>query len=187
MIPDVLRFLLLAVAGWVQREQQAAITYLRAENAVLRAHIPGKRIRFTDSQRRKLARAGRALSPRTRGEIATLVSPETLLRWYRQLVARKYSTPGQRRGRPPTRKSLQQLVVRLATENPRWGYTRIRQVMLTLGHEIGRTTVANILREQGIAPPCVYPRLNAVPFVHGTHEGFGGSAEAQAHRGADGG
>ncbi len=81
--PNLLHFLILTVAGRLQREQQAAIVYLQAENAVLRAHIPGKRIRFTDAQRRRLARGGEGLSARTRREFATLVTPDTLMRWCR--------------------------------------------------------------------------------------------------------
>ena len=152
MAPNLLHFLILTVAGWLQREQQTAIAYLRVENAVLREHVPDKRIRFNDRQRRKLARAGKVMSARARRQFATLVTPDTLLLWFRRLVAKKYTTPGQRRGQPPVREYLEQLVVRLAKENPTWGYTRIRQVMFTLGHQLGRTTIANILRRQGIEP-----------------------------------
>jgi putative transposase len=81
------------------------------------------------------------------------VKPATVWAWFRQLVARKYHSSDVRRGRPPKTKDVRKLVIKLATENPRWGHTKIRDALRTgLDIEIGRTTVANILVEAGIEP-----------------------------------
>jgi transposase InsO family protein len=81
------------------------------------------------------------------------VSPDTLLAWHRHLIARKYEGH-QRRGpgRPPVTAEIRQLVVRMATENRDWGYTRIQGALTNLGHEVGRGTIATILRQHGIDP-----------------------------------
>jgi transposase InsO family protein len=82
-----------------------------------------------------------------------LVTPETLLRWHRDLVRRKWTFRGRRgAGRPPTDEKLAALIARLARENPRWGYARIQGEVAKLGHAVGRTTIRAILRRQGIPP-----------------------------------
>ncbi len=86
-------------------------------------------------------------------ELATIVTPETLLKWHRKLIADKYDGSVQRRpGRPVTQKEIEALVVRMATENRDWGYLRIRGALSNLGHEVARTTIANILKRNGIEP-----------------------------------
>jgi putative transposase len=86
-------------------------------------------------------------------EIAPLVTPDTLLRWYRRLIAQKYDGSLTRRaGRPKTAAEIEQLIVRIAGDNPRWGYTRIRGALSNLGHEIGRNTIKRILLDNGINP-----------------------------------
>ena len=86
-------------------------------------------------------------------ELATLVTPETLLAWHRKLIARKYDGSKQRGpGRPSTPNAIQLLVVRMTTENRDWGYRRIQGALANLGHEVGRSTVANILKEHGLEP-----------------------------------
>jgi transposase len=150
--PTSLHFLLLTVCGWVNRRQLAAIDYLREENRVLRAQLGTKRL-LTDGQRRALAERGKVLGSRTLGELASIVSPDTILGWYRKLVARKYDgTRKRKQGRPPKAADVRALVQRMARENPRWGYTRIVGAMKNLGHVIGRNTVKRILAEGGIAP-----------------------------------
>ena len=145
-------FILLCLAGWINREQQTVIEYLQEEIRVLK-EIHGKRPRFKDRQRRRLAAKARKLRFSRLKEIANLATPQTLLRWFRTLVARKYDSSQKRRvGRPRTKKEIAELVVRMATENQRWGYTRIRDALDNLGHEISRDTVANILKEGGIEP-----------------------------------
>ena len=81
------------------------------------------------------------------------MTPDTILRWYRELVAKKYDGTARRGCRGPgTAASLQRLVVQFATENPRWGYTRIRGALRNLGHEVGRNTIKRILAEHGLEP-----------------------------------
>ena len=86
----LLQFLLMLVAGWLQRQQAATIDYLMAENRMLRARLGGRRIIFTDAERRQLAEKARALGRETLRKLGTIVTPETLLRWHRELVARKW-------------------------------------------------------------------------------------------------
>lgn len=148
-----LQFLLLLFAGWVNRRQQAVIDYLIEENRVLREQLRGRRLRFTDDQRRRLARKGRLLARRVLDSLNTIVTPNTILRWYRELVAKKYDGTRRRRpGRPPTTTRVRQLIVRFATENPGWGYTRIRGALRNLGHDVGRSTIKRVLREHGMEP-----------------------------------
>ncbi len=91
------------LAGWMRREQRAVIEYLLTEPAVQRELNAGKRLLFTDAQRRKLARAAKRLSRKTLAGIATLVTPDTLVRWYRERVAAKYDGSGRcRPGRART-------------------------------------------------------------------------------------
>jgi hypothetical protein len=85
-----LQFLILLVAGWMARRQGEAIEYLRAENRVLRARLGPKRLRFADTERRLLAEKGKPLGRKVLAEMASLATPETILRWYREQVAAKY-------------------------------------------------------------------------------------------------
>ena len=148
-----LQFLLLTMAGWVNQQQQDVIDYLKEENRILRARLGKKRIRFTDVERRRLAAKGKRLGRRLLGALPCLVTPDTILRWYRQLVAKKYDGSKNRRsGRPRKPQETSNLVVKMATENPGWGYTRIRDALRNVGICIGRTTVQVILRDHGIEP-----------------------------------
>jgi hypothetical protein len=81
MVFQTWQFILVALAGWLNQQQQDIVAYLREENRVLREQFKGKRIRFTDDQRRRLAAKGKALGRKVLGEICTLVTPETLLCW----------------------------------------------------------------------------------------------------------
>ena len=146
-------FLIAIIAAWLGREQQAVIGYLKEENRVLREQLGNKRLRFSDAQRRRLARRGKLVGRRGLRELQCIVTPDTILRWYRQLVANKYDGSKRRGpGRPRTAEELRSLVVSMALENPTWGYTRIRDVLRHLGRDIGRTTIQEILKEQGIVP-----------------------------------
>ena len=147
------QFLLLVLAGWVNRQQQDVIDYLREENRVLRAGLRGKRLRLSDDDRRRLAVKAQALGREVLAEIASVATPATLLRWYRYLIAAKYDGSKNRSpGRPPTAKDIRELIVRVARENPTWGYTRLRGALKNLGHELGRNTIKRVLAEHGIAP-----------------------------------
>jgi transposase InsO family protein len=153
MTPLPLQFLAVFLAGWFCRHQQEVIEYLQDENRVLREQLGGKRLRFTDAQRRRLARKAKQLGRRRLREISTIVTPDTLLRWYREMVAAKYDGSSKRGPRRPRIEGeIQRLIVRMALENSRWGYTRIRGALMNLGHEIGRNTIKRVLAENGIDP-----------------------------------
>jgi putative transposase len=148
-----LQFLLLVFAGWVNRHQQAVIEYLLAENQSLRGQLGKRRIRWTDAQRRRLAENAKAIGRSTLVALSSVVAPDTLLRWYRNLVAAKYDGSKKRGpGRPRRKPDITKLVIRMARENPTWGYTRIRGALFNLGHDIARNTLKAILKERGIEP-----------------------------------
>jgi transposase InsO family protein len=138
--------------GWLQPEQHAIIQHLREENRVLKAQLGTSRMRFTDAQRRRLAAVGVPLGRRLLARVATIVTPDTLLRWHRHLIARKwtYSTRGP--GRPSVLPEIRRLVVRMATENPSWGYTRLQGALKNLGHRVSRSTIATILKQHDVPP-----------------------------------
>ena len=143
-----------SVAGWLNREQDKAVQYLLAQNKVLKEQLKDKggRIRFTDEQRRLLAVKAKALGRAGLRILDTIVTPDTLLRWHHELIAKKYDGSGRREpGRPRVMPEIEALVVRMATEN-RWGYLRIVGALRNLGHTVARTTVANILKRHGIEP-----------------------------------
>src|SRR5262249_32230883 len=147
-----LQVLLLALAGWVNRHQQQIIEYLVEENLVLKEQLKGRRLRLSDDQRRRLGAKGRRLGRRVLRQVATIVTPATILRWHRQLIARKWTFTPTRPGRPGVMKEISTLIVRMATENPAWGYARIQGALKNLGHSVARSTVANVLKDQGIPP-----------------------------------
>jgi transposase InsO family protein len=129
------------------------IAYLQAENRVLRARLGARRLRVTDPQRRRLATAAKALGRAVLMTLDTLVTPDTLLRWYREFVARKYDGSKRRgSGRPRKPDELRERVLRFARENPTWGYARIRGALSVLGPAIGRNTIARILADAGVDP-----------------------------------
>ena len=129
------------------------IEYLQTENRVLRAKLGKRRIRFTDTERRALGRKGRAIGRRALRELGCIVTPDTILRWYRQLVARKYDGSARRRpGRPRILADIEQLIVRMASENGSWGYTRIQGAIKNVGHRVGRSTVRRVLLANGLEP-----------------------------------
>ena len=118
-MPHALQFLVLTVAGWVNRHQEDVIDYLREENRVLREQRGPRPLRLTDDQRCRLAVRGKQLGRRALMQVAGVVTPDTILRWYRRLIAQKYDgSPRRRRGRPTTLREIADLVVRMAGENP---------------------------------------------------------------------
>jgi putative transposase len=150
---DPFRFVLIAVGGWMNQHQLQIIDYLREENRVLREQLGGRRMRFNDGQRRRLAARAKGLGRRLLAEVATIVTPETLLAWHRRLIAIKYDGSAQRGpGRPKTAVDLEALVVKLAEENRDWGYRRIQGALSNLGRKIARSTIAEILERHGIEP-----------------------------------
>jgi putative transposase len=148
-----LQFVLAALAGWLNQYQREVIEYLRAENRVLREQLEPRRLRFTDDQRRRLAAKARTLGRRGLRNIATIVTPDTLLKWHRRSIAKKYDGTTRRGpGRPSLLPQIRALIVRMATENRDWGYTRIQGALANVGHRVARGTIANILREHGLEP-----------------------------------
>jgi len=150
---DPFRFVLITVAGWMNQRQLQIIDYLREDNRVLREHLDGRRVRLNDYQRRRLAAKAKGLGRRILAEVATIVTPDTLLAWHRKLIAQKYDGSGRRGpGRPRTAREVEALVVRMAQENRDWGYRRIQGALSNLGHELARSTIAEILERHGIEP-----------------------------------
>jgi putative transposase len=148
-----LPLLLMRFSGWVNRRQVDVIEYWKEENRILKERLGGKRVQFTDAERRRLARKAYALGRQALNELETVVTPDTLMWWYRQLIARKWDDSHRRGpGRPRIMSTMVDLIVRRAQENRSWGSTRIQGALANLGHEVGRGTIANGLREQGIDP-----------------------------------
>lgn len=153
MVPLPIQFLLFLLVGWVSRQQLEVIEYLRAENLALREQLGRRRLRLTDAQRRRLARKAKPLGRRRLRELSPIVSPDTLLRWYRELVAQKYDGSARRGpGRPRIAGEIQRWILEMASNNPRWGYTRIQGAFANLGYTVGRNTIKRVLAENGIDP-----------------------------------
>ena len=109
-MPDALQFLVLTVAGWVNRHQEDLVDYLREENLVLREQLGPRPLRLTDAQRRRLAVRGQKLERRVLTQVAGIVTPDTILRWYRRLIVQKYDGSARRRpGRPMTPQAVADL------------------------------------------------------------------------------
>ena len=145
--------LLAYVTGLINQELLLQNEYLVAENRILRARLP-VRLRLSDPERSTLAEIGRRLGRKGLQQVACVAKPETVLGWYRRLIAKKFD--GSRRrsypGRPPLSREVQALMVRMARENPGWGYDRIVGALANLGHKVCDQTVGNVLRRHGIAP-----------------------------------
>ena len=124
------------------------ILVLRHQLAVLHRREPRPRISWTD--RAVIAALTRLLPPRRRHGF--LITPATILRWHRHLVQRRWTTPPIRASRPAIPTGVRALTVRLATENPTWGYRRVHGELVGLGYQIGAATVWKILRAAGIDP-----------------------------------
>ena len=143
------------LSGWVNRQQQFVVEYLITENKILRESHGKKRILLTDDQRRRLAVKGKILGRRLLAEIETSFTPDTILRWHRRLVARKWDYSAKRKakpGRPRVRQEIVDLTVRMAKENPSWSYDRIQGALANVGYRISDRTVGNILKAHGIEP-----------------------------------
>ncbi len=144
----------LTAVGAAQQDYQRTIDYLIAENRILKAKLGKQRIPLTDDERRVLAVKGKALGRRTLEQVATICTPDTILRWHRELVAAKWDHSEKRNspGRPKIAAEVEELVLRMAKENPSWGYDRLQGALANLGHEISDATVGNILKAHGIEP-----------------------------------
>jgi transposase InsO family protein len=147
-----MQFLIVALAAWLARQQDAFIEYLKAENRVLKARLGRRRVMFSDAERRLLARHAKAVGRKRLFELEPIVSPDTLLRWHRQLIAMKWTFVRRGPGRPRVRRAIEELIVRMASENPLCGYSRLQGALSNLGHHVARTSVANVLKREGIDP-----------------------------------
>ena len=124
----ILQVLIAMVAGWINRHQQHVITYLKEENRILTSKLPRGRLRLTDTERRRLAALAHPLGRQRLKEFATLATPDTLMRWYKRLIADMFDGSQTRKelGRPRVCEEIEQLVMRMAEENSTWGYRRIQ-------------------------------------------------------------
>ena len=145
--------LLAHIAGTVNQELLLKNEYLAAENHILRAQIK-TRLVLSNAEKATLAEIGRRLGRKALEEIAVAAKPDTILGWFRKLIARKFDGSKSRRsrGRPSVDKETKELVVRMAKENPTWGYDRIVGALANLGHKLSDQTVGNILHRSGIPP-----------------------------------
>ena len=145
--------LLAYVTGSVNQELLLRNEYLAAENRILRAKLPSK-LRLSNPERATLAEIGKLLGRKVLREVAWVAKPDTILAWYRKLVAQKFDGSKNRQypGRPPVSTKVEELIVRMAKENSGWGYDRIVGALSNLGYHLSDQTVKNILRKHGIAP-----------------------------------
>jgi len=146
--------LLAHVSGIVNRDLLLRNEYLAAENRILRAQIKG-RLQLKDSERKTLARIAKRLGRKALEELGAIVTPDTLLRWHRRLIAKKFDGTKNRRagpGRRRTPEEIEKLIVRMAEENRSWGYDRIVGALSNLGYDVSDQTVGNVLKHNGIAP-----------------------------------
>jgi putative transposase len=141
------------VTGLVDQELLARLEYLAAENRILKAQLKG-RLRLSDAERAMLGEIGHRLGRRVLAEVANVARPDTVLGWYRKLVARKFDGSKARRGpgRPRITREVERLIVRMANENRDWGYDRIVGALANLGYEVCDQTVGNVLRRHALPP-----------------------------------
>src|SRR5690349_24988209 len=141
------------VTGMVDQELLARIEYLAAENRILKAQLKG-RLKLSDAERATLGEIGHRLGREVLGEVANVARPDTILAWYRKLVARKFDGSKARRspGRPRIKGEIEQLIVRMARENRDWGYDRIAGALANLGYKVCDQTVGNVLERHGLPP-----------------------------------
>jgi putative transposase len=134
------------ITGTVDQELLLRNEYLVAENRILKAQLKTP-LRLTDAERATLAEIAHRLGRKTLEEVANVMKPDTIMGWYRKLVARKFDGSKSRRypGRPKISHDTELLVVRMAKENSGWGYDRIVGAMANLGYTLSDQTVGNIL------------------------------------------
>jgi putative transposase len=145
--------LLASITGSVDQELLLRNEYLVTENRMLRHQITG-RVHLSDGERKMLAEIGKKLSKQALAEVASIVTPDTILAWHRKLVAQKFDGSEQRKplGRPKIAAELEALIVRIAQENRSWGYDRIVGALANLGYTVSDQTVGNILKRHGLPP-----------------------------------
>lgn len=176
-IDNFIALLSAGIAAWLERHAAVQIEYLKAENCALRHRLGGRRIVFTDAERRTLGTLAKRLGRKALRDLDPIVTPDTLLRWHRELVARKWTFLHLRRpGRPRTSGEIEQLVVRMATENPSWGYSRIFGALSNLNINVGRGTIQRILKDHLIEPaPIRRKRISWSTFLKAHWRGLAAS------------
>ena len=147
-------FAMLRLLPMSDREKDVAILALRHQIPVLARQLGGQRVRFDASDRAFLAALLHRLSAHARHRMRLLIRPDTVLRWHRDLMAGRHATRSRpkRGGRPRTVRSIRVLALRLAAENPGWGYRRLHGELLVLGVKVAASTVWEILKDAGIPP-----------------------------------
>jgi transposase InsO family protein len=145
--------LLAYVTGLINQELLLKNEYLAAENRILRAHLPA-RLRLCNAERSTLAELGKRLGRKALAEVAVVAKPDTILGWYRKLIANKFDGSKHRKylGRPPIEPKWEALIVQMARENSGWGYDRIVGALANLGYAVSDQTVGNVLKRHGMAP-----------------------------------
>jgi len=149
---SALQLLLMVVTGWLARREREIIVYLIEENRCLRRQLGSRRVRLTDDDRRRLAARAYRVGRRGLRDIATIATPDTLMRWHRQLIARKWTYGRTSVNRRQVLAEIRRLVVRMAEENKTWGYTRIQGALKNVGHRVGRSTIRRIMKAAGLPP-----------------------------------
>jgi putative transposase len=140
------------VTGTVDQELLAQNEYLAVENRIMKAQLKG-RLKLSDAERGTLGEIGHRLGRKVLADVATIARPDTILGWYRKLVARKFDGSARRGpGRPRIRREVELLIIRMASENRDWGYDRIAGALANLGYEISDQTVGNVLQRHGLPP-----------------------------------
>jgi hypothetical protein len=138
------------VTGTVDQELLARNEYLVAENRILKAQLNGQ-LKLSDADRIALGEIGHRLGRKVLADVATIARPDTILGWYRKLVARKFDGSARRGpGRPRIKREVEQLIICMVGENRDWGYDRIAGALTNLGYEISDQTVGNVLRRHGL-------------------------------------
>jgi len=145
--------LLAYITGTVDQELLLRNEYLAAENRILKTQIKG-RLLLSDAERTTLAEIAHRLGRKSLEEIAVSAKPDTILGWYRKLIANKFDGSKARRthGRPRIDEEMESLVVRMAKENPSWSYDRMVGAMANLGYQLSDQTVGNILGRHDLPP-----------------------------------
>src|SRR5258705_9273707 len=141
------------VTGTVDQDLLARNEYLATENRIIKAQLTG-RLKLSDAERGVLGEIGHRVGRKVLADVATIARPDTILGWYRKRVARKFdgSKAGRGPGRPRIKREVEQLIIRMASENRDWGFDRIAGALANLGYEISDQTVGNVLRRHGLPP-----------------------------------
>ena len=156
------------IGGHVDEELLLRNEYLAIENEILRKKIQGQ-IKLSQCERIRLATVGKKIGIKALRDVAMIVKPETILTWYRKLIASKFDSSKNRKkkvGRPLTDSELEALILQINKRNPRWGYDRIAGALANLGYQISDQTIGNILKRNGIMPvPIRKPHLSWSHFI----------------------